>query len=107
MDTAADHPLIAYKIGGVQCSSNSDFLRGLLRSIGLDGAVSYYWSGTPSKFQLYYYEFLNDPACRYNFQVQADVSAPNGGADPHFRFHPVLTELRADVPFLDGKCPHF
>ena len=35
-------------VNGEQCSDNVALLRGLLRSIGIDGTQKYYWGGNPS-----------------------------------------------------------
>jgi hypothetical protein len=89
----AGHPLNAYG-SSCLCSDYAALLRGLLRSIGIDGTVKYMWAGESST-SLKGYNLLNLPTeCSggsgLDFCISIRVLRPAKGAaplNPHFSYH--------------------
>jgi hypothetical protein len=97
----AFHPLKIYDNGSIQCAEGSALLRGLLRSVGVDGDMRYFWSGTAADLQLYYFTKQATQATReVNFRVIEPYRAtdPATDANPHFTFHAMVN---AEGSFYD------
>lgn len=73
-----------------QCSDNVALLRGLLRSIGIDGTQKYYWGGNPSNKD--HHVFI-PPGTSQLATAQFPRPANDTGipANPYFTFHSTLT----------------
>lgn len=84
------HPLIAYSTpSGCQCSDLSNVLRGLLRSIGIDGTTLYIWAGSnATTLTTYKIGSTGDTFPSFRISRSAHDSAV---ANPHFRFHSVVS----------------
>lgn len=86
------HPLAVYldSVNGEQCSDNVALLRGLLRSIGIDGTQKYYWGGNPSTKAA---DFFVRPSGSDYVTAQFPRAANDTGvpANPYFTFHSTLT----------------
>lgn len=85
------HPLLAYEssgASGIQCSDEAYLLRGLLRSIGIDGTVLFIWAGSNST-TLTRYTIGTTGLTFPSFRLLrgAHDSAP---LNPHFSFHAVV-----------------
>ncbi|MBK9155811.1 MAG: hypothetical protein IPM25_16655 [Chloracidobacterium sp.] len=82
------HPLSAYSspFEG-NCSDHSHLLRGLLRSIGIAGNVTYIWAGVNSSTLTYYqrYTTTNTPSFQKT-KAQKEGAEPN----PHFAYHAII-----------------
>jgi hypothetical protein len=93
-EPSGGHPLGLYDYGGSYCAENSQLLRGLFRSIGVDAEVRYIWNGTKGHLeQMYFYRTARTMFApngeERGFQVgmaQEDEVPP----DPHFKFHAVV-----------------
>jgi len=84
------HPLSAYETtAGIQCSDESNLLRGLLRSIGIDGTTLYIWAG-PDASTLTRYTVGSTGNQNPSFRIirGAHDDAP---VNPHFKFHAVVS----------------
>jgi hypothetical protein len=83
-----EHPLKAYD-GPCQCSDQANLLRGLLRSIGIDGTTLYIWAG-PNASTLTRYRIRTTGQTYPSFWIirGSENAAP---ADPHFKFHAVVS----------------
>lgn len=85
------HPLKAYStVNGCQCSDQTNLLRGLLRSIGIDGTTTYIWAGPNASTVRRYTRSSGNPTDYYSFQIdrsQHDYAED----DPHFLFHAVVS----------------
>lgn len=85
----AGHPLNAYFGGGYLCGDLAALLRGLLRSVGIDGTVLYIWGGTNNTTMLRY-TIGSVGAAFPTFRVLRgahDAADPN----PHFSYHAVVS----------------
>jgi len=84
------HPLSAYETtAGIQCSDEANLLRGLLRSIGIDGTVLYIWAG-PDASTLRRFTVASTGATNPSFRI---IRAAHDSAvvNPHFKFHAVVS----------------
>ncbi len=85
------HPLNVYGIAGgdpsFQCSEHANLLRGLMRSIGLDGTTKYIWSGNSLNGEKWLFTFSNRFA---TFRIIRNMH-DNAPANPHFIFHAVVS----------------
>lgn len=83
-----------------QCSGIANFLRGLLRSIGINATTKYWWGGdnVTKVAEIYSY---NTAANKVSFRVERD--AINEGVpverDPHFKFHATVFIGEPTAPF--------
>ena len=90
----AGHPLNAYTVaGGSLCADLAVLLRGLMRSVGVDGDVLYIWAGPDASTFLRYRKASEVSAgfgqWIYTFRVLRaahDAAPPN----PHFSYHAVV-----------------
>ncbi len=83
------HPLQAYAVpNGIQCSDNAFLLRGLLRSIGIDGTVRYIWAG-PNASTIYLYQVGSNGRI-VSFRIDRSAHEGSTETDPHFSFHAVV-----------------
>ncbi|HMQ03776.1 MAG TPA: transglutaminase domain-containing protein [Pyrinomonadaceae bacterium] len=83
------HPLQTYsspKVGN--CSDHAHLLRGLLRSVGIDGPLLYIWAG-PNSTEATVFGLTSAPTDGVSFRIQ---KAAHEGAvqDPHFMYHSVV-----------------
>lgn len=86
----ASHPLAAYlSPDGCQCSDLANLLRGLLRTIGINGTTLYIWAG-PNASTLRKYRVGSTGSTNPTFRI---LRAANDGApqNPHFSFHSVVS----------------
>lgn len=86
------HPLSIYVDAdpSQQCSDNVALLRGLLRSIGIDGTAKYYWGGNPSNKASHF--FVRPGGSNYvSAQFPRDANDTGIPANPYFTFHSTLT----------------
>ncbi len=84
------HPLSAYeRTDGIQCSDEANLLRGLLRSIGIDGTTLYIWAG-PNASTLTRFTVGSTGDQNPSFRIIRGIhdSAP---LNPHFKFHAVVS----------------
>jgi hypothetical protein len=83
------HPLGAYS-AGCACGDLAHLLRGLIRSIGINGSVQYMWAGPNSSTQRMFIvgsvgnAGVFNPTFRLTLAAHPDGIAP---ANPHFIFH--------------------
>lgn len=83
------HPLKAFTdILGSQCEDNANVLRGLLRSIGIDGDVVHIWAGTSSSKVHYTIGSTGETYPTFRVIRPQKDAAP---ANPHFYFHAVVS----------------
>jgi hypothetical protein len=83
------HPLNAYATsGGCQCSDLSNLLRGLMRSIGIDGTSLYIWAGPNASTNAIYVVGSTSQAASFRIMRAAHDSALT---NPHFTFHSVVS----------------
>lgn len=86
------HPLLIYldPDHSQQCSDNVALLRGLLRSIGVDGTQKYYWGGNPSTKAAHVFR---QPGTSFQVTAQFPRPANDTGipANPYFTFHSTLS----------------
>jgi hypothetical protein len=80
------HPLMYFKNRSAVCAENALVLRGLLRSIGIDGQVLYYWGGDPASKTKYRYNFNGNKPTFQIIRRQNDEAEEN----PHFLYHAVV-----------------
>jgi hypothetical protein len=84
------NPLDAYTTsGGCQCSDLANLLRGLLRSIGIDGTTTYIWAG-PNSSTLYRYTIGSTGSTNPSFRIIRGAH-DSALADPHFKYHAVVS----------------
>ena len=84
------HPLKAYEtLGGCQCSDLALLLRGLMRSIGIDGTALFIWAG-PDANSHTRYTIGSTSQTHPSFRI-ARSAHDSAGADPHFSFHVVVS----------------
>ncbi|MDQ3220550.1 MAG: hypothetical protein M3Q26_07370 [Acidobacteriota bacterium] len=84
------HPLNAYSDPlGCQCSDLANLLRGLLRSIGIDGTTLLIWAG-PDVSTLSRYTVGSTGNTNPSFRIIRDAH-DSVGQDPHFKFHAVVS----------------
>ncbi len=115
LDQPNDHPLRVYEKGAMQCKENSFLLRGLFRSVGLDGEVRYYWGGTSSEMQIFRYRASTTQLNGASFRVTEPfrTTDPDCSENPHFTFHAMVTDhtyawdpsygkRRNDLPFTES-----
>lgn len=77
------HPLNAYSIaGGCLCADLAFLHHGLIRSIGIDGDIRYFWAGTAATWKYY------DP-WRGSFRILA-AAHDSARANPHFTYHAMV-----------------
>ncbi len=77
-----------YDAGLGQCNDNSTLLRGLTRSVGLEGIVLYFWNGTAMARHMF---FFQNTAAEKNFRIP-EIDPKDAVPDyPHFRFHAVVS----------------
>lgn len=83
------HPLKAYTtLSGIQCSDEANLLRGLLRSIGIDGSVLFVWAG-PNANTMWLYRVGNTGlAASFRITRASHDASPT---NPHFTFHAVVS----------------
>lgn len=84
------HPLAAYSTSsGIQCSDEANLLRGLLRSIGIDGTVLFIWAG-PNSSTLSRFTVGSTGSANPSFRIIRGThdEAPT---NPHFKFHAVVS----------------
>lgn|GEM_PF-4466676 len=81
------HPLKYFSNRETVCGENSLLLRGLLRSIGIDGQVLYYYGGDTTTKKKYLYKFGGDSNMTFQILRPQKGRAP---ADPHFVYHSVV-----------------
>lgn len=84
-----EHPLMYFKrrTKGAVCGENSLVLRGLLRSIGIDGQVLYLWGGDPASRTRYKYNYRGETNITFRIlRPQVDQAPLN----PHFNYHSVV-----------------
>ncbi|HMQ03778.1 MAG TPA: hypothetical protein PKD26_07670 [Pyrinomonadaceae bacterium] len=82
------HPMDAYSSPNQgNCSDHTHLLRGLLRSVGIDGTITYIWAGTNSSTLTYYQRgsTTNTPS----FQITKGQHE-GAEANPHFFYHSVI-----------------
>ena len=82
------HPLNIYGVSGplCQCSEAANLLRGLMRSIGIDGTTKFFWSGDANTGTRWGFTYPGDTRFLPTFRVirsAKDEVAEN----PHFVFH--------------------
>lgn len=87
----AGHPLRVYDptILKCLCADNAHLLRGLLRSVGIDGTVKWYWGGSGAT--RYYYTY-NDPSYGpypVTFRVLRGAH-DKADENPHFTYHAIV-----------------
>ncbi|HYE71717.1 MAG TPA: hypothetical protein VEF04_00240, partial [Blastocatellia bacterium] len=89
------HPLTAYgQAAGFLCADYAYLLRGLLRSIGIDGTVKFMWAGPNSTTQRGYSLNNNPGLCQpgspgtfcYSFRVLRPLKG-DAPQNPHFSYH--------------------
>jgi hypothetical protein len=75
-------------VNGIQCSDEAELLRGLLRSIGINGTVKYIWAG-PNSSTITQYTIGSTQHTFPSFRL---IRGANDAAalNPHFRFHAVV-----------------
>ncbi len=84
------HPLSAYSTAsGIQCSDEANLLRGLLRSIGIDGTVLFIWAG-PNASTLSRFTVGSTGSANPSFRIIRGAH-DTAGANPHFKFHAVVS----------------
>lgn len=84
------HPLVAYSTpSGCQCSDLAMLLRGLLRSIGIDGTTLYIWAGS-SATTLTRYKIGSTGETFPSFRISRSAH-DSAEANPHFKFHSVVS----------------
>lgn len=84
------HPLFAFEqTNGIQCSDEANLLRGLLRSIGIDGTVLYIWAG-PNTTTLTRFKVGSTGATNPSFRI-IRAAHDNAVVNPHFKFHAVVS----------------
>ena len=83
------HPLEAYTTqDGIQCSDEANLLRGLLRSIGINGSVLFIWAGPDANTMSLYK--VGSTGRAVSFRI-ARASHDASTANPHFTFHAVVS----------------
>jgi hypothetical protein len=86
----SQHPLNAYTTsGGCQCSDLANLLRGLIRSIGIDGTTLYIWAGSNSG-TITRYVRASTGASFQSFRI-IRASHDSAEQNPHFSFHSVVS----------------
>ena len=106
-----------HRTTGAVCGDEAAILRGLLRSIGIDGQMLFYYGGntSPKTHYFYYYEGHTFPK---SFQIHKGARPPYIGADPHFSYHSVVKagpsnflydpsygERSLSIHFIETYCP--
>jgi hypothetical protein len=90
------HPLRYFSDNHAQCADNALILRGLLRSIGINATVLYYWGGNPDTRERYTYRFGPSSDNPPSFQV--DRPLEDGiEPDPHFSYHAMVDPAGSDL----------
>ena len=85
------HPLNAYTPGpGIQCADEAALLRGLLRSIGIDGSVLFIWAG-PNSSTLSRYTIGSTGESFPSFRIARGSHDGSIETNPHFSFHAVVS----------------
>jgi hypothetical protein len=100
LDSPDQHPLTIYQTAdkAQQCSDNVELLRGLLRSIGIDSTVNYFWGGNPTTFVSHWFvEPGSTPNIRTGFPNGSNTTSQYprpvrnaNPANPYFTFHSTL-----------------
>lgn len=92
-------PLVHHK---AQCSANANLLQGLLRSLGINSDVVYFWGGrpdnpeTPTGGKVHVYHWTERyPDLDHKVTLRAKRPKKNSGGesiekDPHFTFHSMV-----------------
>jgi hypothetical protein len=89
-DIRDQHPLDAYTVfGGCQCADLANLLRGLLRSIGIDGTTLYIWAG-PNSSALRRYT-VGSSGERPSLRIMRGAHDGSTEVNPHFLFHAVVS----------------
>ena len=89
MSYLSGHPLNAYSIsGGCLCADLAFLLRGLLRSIGADGNVTFYWAGTNSSAMRQFIEGSSGNTGP-TFRVLR-AAHDSASLNPHFSYHAIV-----------------
>jgi hypothetical protein len=87
------HPLFGYSNQGLLCYDNSQLLRVLLRSVGIDGTVYFVWGGdTQTKAAWFYRHYTSTTSYQASTMrmVRPTVNDADLGPYPHFDYHAVL-----------------
>jgi len=97
-----EHPLMVYTSVGVSCSFHASLLRGLFRSIGLDGDLVYIWGGTSTAFEYFAFDRIpNDGLIEIvSMRVAEESSEDIAPPFPHFTYHSVVS---SEGKFYDGS----
>jgi hypothetical protein len=86
---ATQHPLVAFEaVEGSQCSDNAHLLRGLMRSIGIDGTTLFIWAGPNASTNAIYAVGSTSQAASFRITRTSHDAA---GTNPHFTFHAVVS----------------
>jgi hypothetical protein len=91
IDLGTEHPLNVYDSPrtGCMCSNLSNLLRGLLRSIGIDGTTLWLWGG-PNTSTRQEYSRMSDHLALATFRIIAPLK-DGAEVNPHFMFHSVVS----------------
>jgi len=90
-DDFGTHLLNAYDLVpplGLQCSQHANLLRGLLRSIGINGETLYIWAGTTTQIKLFGVPGLGKAA---SFRITEGTHDSSTEVNPHYKFHSVVS----------------
>jgi hypothetical protein len=83
------HPLNAYTSPGCLCADLAALLRGLLRSIGIDGTVTYIWAGpNTTTMRRFIVGSIGDNISTFRIIRGAKDGAPQ---NPHFSYHAIVS----------------
>lgn len=82
------HPLDAYShSGGCMCADLAYLLRGMLRTIGADGNVTFYWAGPNNTTERLYLQGSTTNEATFRITRALHDGA---AANPHFTYHAVV-----------------
>jgi hypothetical protein len=74
---------------GIQCENNAILLRGLMRSIGIDGVLKYFWAGLDAQTYSKFGYHAGNEVYGASFRIIKDQH-DGASLNPHFKYHTVV-----------------